>query len=145
VKELQRLYRDPDSVELYPGLIAESTKKSMKPGVGLIPSFTVSRAVLSDAVALVRGDRFYTVDYHPKSLTDWGFQHVASYTAVDHGCVLHKLILGAFSFPAHFKPNSVYAHYPFTIPKEMERVLKDPAVGEADKYDFTRPKTTTVL
>jgi hypothetical protein len=33
----------------------------MIPGVGIAPTYTISRAVLSDAVALVRGDRFYTV------------------------------------------------------------------------------------
>jgi len=33
----------------------------MIPGVGIAPTYTLSRTVLSDAVALVRGDRFYTV------------------------------------------------------------------------------------
>lgn len=33
----------------------------MVPGVGICPTFTISRAILSDAVVLVRGDRFYTV------------------------------------------------------------------------------------
>jgi len=33
----------------------------MVPGVGIAPTFTISRAILSDAVVLVRGDRFYTV------------------------------------------------------------------------------------
>lgn len=41
--------------------MAEEAKKPMVPGVGIAPTFTISRAVLSDAVALVRGDRFYTV------------------------------------------------------------------------------------
>ena len=49
------------SVEIYTGLIAEEAKVPMVPGVGIAPTFTISRAVLSDAVALVRGDRFYTV------------------------------------------------------------------------------------
>lgn len=58
---LRELYEHPDFVELYPGLVAEEAKKPMIPGVGIAPTFTISRAVLSDAVALVRGDRFYTV------------------------------------------------------------------------------------
>lgn len=58
---LRELYEHPDFVELYPGLVAEEAKKPMVPGVGIAPTFTISRAVLSDAVALVRGDRFYTV------------------------------------------------------------------------------------
>ncbi len=35
----------------------------MVPGVGICPTFTISRAILSDAVVLVRGDRFYTVRF----------------------------------------------------------------------------------
>jgi len=71
-KKLQRLYDSPDAVELYPGLVAEKPKQPMAPGSGLCVNFTTSRAILSDAVALVRGDRFYTVDYTPKNLTNWG-------------------------------------------------------------------------
>lgn len=58
---LRNLYEHPDFVELYPGLDAEEAKKPMVPGVGIAPTMTISRAILSDAVALVRGDRFYTV------------------------------------------------------------------------------------
>ena len=42
-----------------PGLQAEETKVP-GPGAGLCPGFTVSRAILADAIALTRGDRFYT-------------------------------------------------------------------------------------
>ena len=59
--QLRHLYEHPDYVELYPGIVAEEAKEPMIPGVGIAPGYTVSRAVLSDAVALVRGDRFYTV------------------------------------------------------------------------------------
>jgi hypothetical protein len=58
---LAELYDHPDFVEMYPGLLTESAKVPMVPGSGLCPGFTVSRAILSDAVTLVRGDRFYTV------------------------------------------------------------------------------------
>lgn len=65
--QLKRLYERPDKVELYTGLTAEAAKLPMTNaqggpiGVGISPTYTMSRAVLSDAVALVRGDRFYTV------------------------------------------------------------------------------------
>lgn len=59
--QLRHLYEHPEYVELYPGIVAEEAKEPMAPGVGIAPTYTVSRAVLSDAVALVRGDRFYTV------------------------------------------------------------------------------------
>ena len=42
-----------------PGLQAEETKVP-GPGAGLCPGFTISRAILADAIALTRGDRFYT-------------------------------------------------------------------------------------
>lgn len=61
VEALRHLYGHPDYVELYPGIVAEDAKQPMVPGVGIAPTYTISRAVLSDAVALVRGDRFYTV------------------------------------------------------------------------------------
>lgn len=98
---LRELYEHPDFVELYPGLVAEEAKKPMIPGVGIAPTFTISRAVLSDAVALVRGDRFYTVrvtspvsngranrlkiDYHPKALTNWGYSEVQFDVNVNQG------------------------------------------------------------
>lgn len=41
---------------------AEEAKKPQD-GAGLCPGFTISRAILSDAVALSRGDRFMTVDF----------------------------------------------------------------------------------
>ncbi len=71
-KKLKSLYDHPDFVELYPGLVAEKAKPPMVPGSGLCVNFTTSYAILSDAVSLVRGDRFFTVDYTPKNLTAWG-------------------------------------------------------------------------
>jgi linoleate 8R-lipoxygenase/9,12-octadecadienoate 8-hydroperoxide 8R-isomerase len=134
-EQLERLYDHPDQVELYPGLVAERTKEPRIPGAGLSPSYTVSRAVLSDAVALVRGDRFYTVDYHPKKLTNWGYSAVASEKSIDNGCVAYKLFLAAF--PQHFRPNSIYAHYPMTIPSEMTTVMK--SLMRYDSYNWEKP------
>lgn len=138
---LERLYDTPDNVELYPGLVVEDAKEPKLPGSGLCPSFTTSRAVLSDAVALVRGDRFYTTSYHPKALTNWGFNEQNFDKNVDNGCVFYKLILRAF--PNSFAPNSVYAHYPMTIPSEMKTVLKD--LNKASKYNFDKPGDITPL
>lgn len=72
-ESLKHLYDHPDNVELYPGLVVEDAKFAMRPGSGLCPSYTTSRAILSDATVLVRGDRFYTTSHHPASLTNWGF------------------------------------------------------------------------
>jgi linoleate 10R-lipoxygenase len=78
-------YEHPDYVEMYPGMVSESAKIPMVPGVGIAPTFTISRAILSDAVALVRGDRFYTIDYNPKNLTNWGYREVQYDLAVQQG------------------------------------------------------------
>lgn len=69
VDQLKHLYDHPDFVELYPGLVVEDAKDPMTPGSGLCPSYTVSRAILSDAVSLVRGDRFYMVSSTPPGVT----------------------------------------------------------------------------
>lgn len=37
--------------------------KTPAPGAGLCPGYTISWAILADAVALTRGDRFLTVDF----------------------------------------------------------------------------------
>lgn len=133
---LRQLYDHPDYVELYPGLVAEADKKPMVPGVGIGPTYTVSRAILSDAVTLVRSDRFYTVDYTAGNLTNWGIQEASSDSNVLHGCVGYKLILK--SFPNHFKSNSVYAMYPLTIPSENHRILT--SLGTVGEFDFSAPK-----
>jgi hypothetical protein len=71
--KLRQFYDHPDNVELYPGLIVEGPKKVMAPGSGLCPPQTIGKAILSDAVALVRGDRFYTVVHILTLLPDIGF------------------------------------------------------------------------
>jgi hypothetical protein len=137
-EQLKYLYETPDQVEIYPGIVVEEAKKPLAPGAGLTPPYTVSRAVLSDAVALVRGDRFYTLDYNPQTLTNWGYAQVDTDSGIDNGCVFYKLFLRAF--PNHFEQNSVYAHYPFTVPSEMKIVLKD--LNKDGLYSFEKPKFT---
>ena len=88
------LYQHIDNLELYPGLQAEDCMP-LGPGSGICCGYTMTRAILGDAVALVRGDRFYTADYTRKpsrlireenlltptyvaaNLTSWGFQDCA--------------------------------------------------------------------
>jgi linoleate 10R-lipoxygenase len=49
--------------------------------------------------------------------------------------VFYKLFLRAF--PAHFKQNSVYVHYPLTIPSENKKILTD--LGRVDQYSWDKP------
>lgn len=121
--QLKRLYGHPDNVEIYPGIVVESAKKPIVPGSGLCASWTTSRAILADAVSLVRSDRFHTVDYTPKNLTNWGF-HASNYDLdINYGGVFYKLVLNAF--PHNLRKNSIYAHFPLVIPEEKKALLKD--------------------
>ena len=133
--QLKHLYDHPDLVELYPGLILEAAKEPMVPGSGLCPSFTTSRAILADAVGLVRGDRFYTTDFTPRNLTNWGFNECNYDVNVNNGAVFYKLMLRAF--PNHFRPSSVYAHFPFNTPSENEKIHCE--LGIRDQYDYSEP------
>ena len=62
----RQLYGHIDNLELYVGLQAEETIR-LGPGSGLCCGYTMTRAILGDAIALVRGDRFYTTEYTRKS------------------------------------------------------------------------------
>ncbi|KAJ5662754.1 Psi-producing oxygenase A [Penicillium macrosclerotiorum] len=135
VDQLRRFYDHPDLVELYPGLVVEDAKEPLSPSSGLCANFTTSRAILSDAVALVRGDRFYTVDYTPRHLTNWGFNEISYDDTVDKGHVFYKLVLRAF--PNHFRGDSVYAHFPFVIPQENRKILSSLKLDKI--YSFDQP------
>lgn len=135
-QQLRNLYEHPDYVELYPGIMIEETKTPMIPGVGICPNHTLARAILADAVTLVRGDRFYTVDYNAKNLTNWGYQEVAYDLNINQGCLFYKLMLKAL--PNHFHPDSIYAHYPMTVPDENANIMKD--LGRFDDFNWDRPR-----
>lgn len=143
-EQLERLYEHPDNVELYPGIILEGAKIPMKPGSGLCTNFTVSRAVLSDAVALVRGDRFYTIDYTNSNLTNYGYAAANYDIHINHGCVFYKLVLNAL--PNNFTKDSIYAHYPLVVPSENKVILAN--MGREAFYSFavpsSMPKAATV-
>lgn len=134
-KALEKLYGHPDNVEIYPGIVVESAKVPMDPGSGLCASWTTSRAILADAVSLVRSDRFFTVDYTPTNLTNWGFQAASYDLDINHGCVFYKLVLNAL--PNHVKKNSVYAHYPLVNPDANKKILEK--LGRAQMYSWTKP------
>ncbi len=134
-QSLKALYGHPDYVEMYPGLVAEDAKDPIEPGSGLCPGYTISRAILADAVALTRGDRFYTVDFTPANLTNWGFNQVKSDPEVAQGGCFYNLLMRAL--PNYYRGNSVYAMFPFTVPSENRKILEK--LEKADQYSFARP------
>ncbi|RIA90433.1 heme peroxidase [Glomus cerebriforme] len=138
VEKLEKLYGSVDNVELYPGLM---TEKSKPPELGSAVSlpFTVSRAILSDAVNLVRNDRFYTDDFSPRNLTVWGWKEVQSDpNDLSSGGVLHKLILR--HVPNIYKENSALALYPFIIPSQTKKNLQSRGNDFWENLDYDVPK-----
>ncbi|GJE90952.1 linoleate diol synthase and cytochrome P450 domain-containing protein [Phanerochaete sordida] len=131
----EKLYGDIDHLELYTGLQAEEAKPVMD-GAGLCPSYTVSRAILADAIALTRGDRFFTADYTPFNLTSWGFQDCQrDPSAPGYGSTLGRLFMR--TLPNHYNADSTYTWFPLMTPQAMEKVLK--GLGDIDLYNMQRP------
>lgn len=124
---LRDLYGDPDMVELYPGLFCEGggdydpqtgTSSKLDPGTSCPNDHGTAlwRGVFSDAITLVRSDRFYTIDWNVASLTAWGMREVTSDPDILKGSVFHRLWQRAF--PGYFKYNSVLLWQPFYTPKK---------------------------
>ncbi|THH14008.1 hypothetical protein EW146_g6268 [Bondarzewia mesenterica] len=131
----ETLYHDIDNLELHVGLQAEEAKVPM-PGAGLCPGYTISRAILADAVCLTRGDRFLTVDMTPFNLTNWGYQDCqADCDDGSFGGMLSKMLYR--HLPAYYPPGSTYAHFPFMVPESMKEYAAK--LNIADKYTWTKP------
>ncbi|KAJ7249642.1 heme peroxidase [Mycena rebaudengoi] len=117
------LYEHIDNLELYVGIECEDTMP-LKPEVRFSSGYTLMRAILSDALAIVRGDRYFTTDYTPWNLTSWGFQD-------------------CFRDPHNGGSNSVYSCFSFFTPTHMQTSLT--AQGTAGNYTFSRPVPTNAL
>jgi linoleate 10R-lipoxygenase len=152
----EALYHDIDNLELYVGLQAEETKEPMS-GAGLCPGYTTSRALLADAVALTRGDRFLTIDFtrmwssppHLTSVSDiipqafnltaWGYNDCQPDTADgSYGGMLTKLLFR--HLPDYYPAGSAYAHFPMMVPEKMRDFAKDLPDDVGGKYHWDRPR-----
>ena len=134
----EKLYGDIDHLELYAGLQAEDTKPVVK-GAGLCPGYTISRAILADAVALIRGDRFFTADFTANNLTAWGYADcMRSPENPGFGSMLGRLFLR--TLPDEFTDNSSYAWFPLMTPEAMDEILTE--LGQRDEYDLKRPTSS---
>ncbi|KAF8551616.1 heme peroxidase [Imleria badia] len=132
----EELYGHIDNLELHVGLQAEETKPPI-PGAGLCPGYTISRAILADAVCLSRGDRFLTVDFTPYNLTSWGYQHCMVNTDDgSYGGMLGKLLFRLL--PDQYPAGSIYAHFPFMTPDFMRTCIASRST-DLTYYNFGRP------
>ncbi|CAE6439322.1 unnamed protein product [Rhizoctonia solani] len=131
----EKLYGHIDNLELYAGLHAEETM-SPGPGSGLCAGYTKTRGILSDAIALVRGDRFFTHDFTPGNLTSWGMDDVQRDEGnPGFGAYLPKLLQRAL--PNHYPQKSVFTWFPFFTPTQARTILKER--GKDGDYEYDRP------
>ena len=108
---LRDLYEHPDKVELYPGVFCESdADMGDDPGPTGVDS-ALWAAIFSDAITLVRSDRFYTTDWNTNSLTSWGMKEVTSDNEICKSSVFHRLLQRAF--PEWFPYDSIRFFHPF--------------------------------
>ncbi|OJT01856.1 Linoleate 10R-lipoxygenase [Trametes pubescens] len=131
----EKLYGTIDRLELYVGLQAEESKPVV-PGAGLCPAYTISRAILSDAIALTRGDRFFTADYTPFNMTSWGFADCQrDPDGPGNGSILGRLLLR--TLPEHYTSDSTYTWFPLMTPPAMQTILTK--LGDTNLYSCARP------
>ncbi|GAA5986981.1 hypothetical protein JCM10908_000976 [Rhodotorula pacifica] len=96
----------------------------------------MSRAILSDAAALVRGDRFFTLEATAGSVTSFHYGDLQpDYENGAFGGQIGKLLM--HHFPKAYTYNSVYALFRFTTPRFNKQNLTE--FGIAHKYDFRAP------
>lgn len=133
---LAKLYTHPDMVELYPGLMIEDMKPEMSPGCGICPTYSVGRAILSDAVTLVRSDRFNTIDYTVSNLTAWGYNEVQQDYKTLGGSMMYKLIQRGV--PEWFPYNSLHVMQPMYTKKMNEKIATE--IGTIKQYTKADPQ-----
>lgn len=76
----------------------------------ILLGYTVSRAILSDAIALTRGDRFFTTGYTPANMTTWGLADCTrDPESAGFGSMLGRLLLRAL--PEQYSEKSIYTWF----------------------------------
>ncbi|KAJ3019911.1 UNVERIFIED_CONTAM: hypothetical protein HDU68_010433 [Siphonaria sp. JEL0065] len=81
-----------DKVEFYPGIVLEAIDAD-----GISLPFSMARSILSDAVNLVKNDRFLVYGLNPHELTHWGYEYFRkSGDERTDGPVFKKIVLNCF-------------------------------------------------
>ncbi|KAG5804232.1 hypothetical protein H9Q74_008603 [Fusarium xylarioides] len=137
---LRDLYEHPDKIELYPGIFCESDEyMGLDPGPSESSSALWS-AIFSDAITLVRSDRFCTVDWNTNSLTSWGMKEVTPNNEICKSSVFHRLIQRAF--PGWFPSNTVRFFHPFYTAKQNGIYAEAQGYGDWFKETVDHPEVT---
>ena len=129
-KALEDLYGDVRNVELYPGLVAEEAKPKQT-ATGLCAGRTITYGILSDAVALVRGDRFLTTELNPYNLTPWGFDEIQHGPDAVFGNVLGDKLLNRHLGDELMPKDSIYTQFMFSTPNETKTNILKFGMGQA--------------
>lgn len=105
-------------------------------------AYTISRAILSDIISLIRGDRFFTAEFTPFNMTAWGFQDCQrDPLSPGFGSTLGRLFLR--TLPNDFQYDSVYTWFPFLTPEMTKLTLR--RLGLSHSYDFEKPRTSAAI
>ena len=126
---LEDLYGDVRNVELYPGLVAEEAKPKQT-ATGLCAGRTITYAILSDAVALVRGDRFLTTELNPYNLTQWGYDEIQRGPDTAFGNVLGDKLLNRHLGDELMPKDSIYTQFMFSTPEETKTNIRKFGMGQ---------------
>lgn len=136
-KAMEDLVGNPDNMPLHVGLMGEEAKQP-RLGAGLCPNYTISRAILSDAVSLVRGDRFYTDSATADTMTDWGLKdcHPDPQDG-SYGGMMQRLIIN--NLPNQYEFNDVALLFPFMVPEKIYSILSSLGPRKALNYTIESP------
>lgn len=131
---MQDLVGHPANIPLHVGLHGEEAKKP-RLGAGLCPNYTNSRAILSDAVSLVRGDRFYTDSATADTMTDWGLRDCQPDVQEGaYGGMLQRMIRN--NLPDQYVFNDVALLFPFKTPQSSYSILEKIGPQKALQYSL---------
>jgi hypothetical protein len=125
-----------ENVEIIVGFLAEQSNSH-----GWGAGTDMAAAIVADAFASIRYDRFLTEHFNPEYLTEWGYNHALKTTLVDlmdrHTAIRH---LGKGYPTVRVMPSEVYR-------VEAERLLNLPLQSKAPpRTDFSKkPETLTSL
>ncbi|KAG0147061.1 hypothetical protein CROQUDRAFT_670749 [Cronartium quercuum f. sp. fusiforme G11] len=131
---MESLVGHPSNIPLHVGLHGEEAKKP-RVGAGVCLPYTISRAILSDAVALVRGDRFYTDSATADTMTDWGLKECQSDSQHGaYGGMLERLI--SQNLPNQYAFNDVALMFPLIVPEHSLDMLSKISPQKALNYSL---------
>ncbi|KAG5645631.1 hypothetical protein DXG03_005622 [Asterophora parasitica] len=135
----EAVYGSIDSLELYPGLLAEASILTS----GLSLGYTLTYALLVDLVTLVRNDPQFTTEFNPKILTHWGHKHCI--TAPENGAYNTWLpTLLQRHLPRNYQYDNIYSLFPLTCPATSELILRQQLQSLDGTYTVERPRIQVI-